>query len=245
MPMTVNFIIRGSAICYLDNAWRVIFITDETHPVNFAHNSTSAPKIDTLRVPKTDRDIFIFVDKPVNPTPGKGPNFDDILNMAAEYMHGHPKVKVKKTPSPGREIITMTLPVGILDRKDLTPRNYYIEQVTPIPTGKIDLGRKVASSIKINMKLNRGSGMSMVIQERGEPTTLLTFPYRDGFTLNLNFDNDCGQDCKTENDFGMYYDWVKDIGEIRRFSAGKLDVAVSLQGNCDPVSIDPPPGIEP
>jgi hypothetical protein len=133
----------------------------------------------------------------------------------------------------------MMIPAGILDREKLTDMNYYVEEVVADAVRR-PLRRKVAASVRITMKLNSG-GASMVVMD-GEGTTAFPFPFADRTTLNLTFDNDCGEECKTLNDFSLYYDWLKDTDyPNRRFTAGKDTQLKGRQGNCDPVVVEPPP----
>lgn len=248
MSMKVKIVIFGSAICYLkDEMWQVIFITDETHPVNFSHDG-SAAQIPTLRESGIDRSITLFMDNPVQPKPGFGGKFGGILNMAKD-MHGENALQVKRTFEEGREIISMAIPSGILDMDTLTKENYYIQQISRDVLPRQPLDRPVAKSLKIEVNLKEGKGFSMLIQD-GKGINNLQFPHAAGTTLNLKFDNDCGQACKTENDFGLYYDWLKDTDGVTKFTAGKMAASkgitiMSEQGNCDPTTVEPPPEIPP
>jgi hypothetical protein len=241
--MKIKINVRGSAICYLkDNFWHIIFITDDTHLVKFSYTGTTSGSLN-LRKSKLDRSITLFPDSPVPPKPKRGKDFDKILNMATE-MHGNERLKVKRTFERKREIISMAIPAGILDCDTLTDLEYYIEQTKPHPNTRRPLERKVAKIVKIEMKLNEGKGLSILIQD-SEGSNVLPFPFKTGSNLELTFDNDCGAVCKEVNDFDLYYDWVKDKDEVTRYIAGKLSMIKSEQGNCDPVSIDPPPTTDP
>jgi hypothetical protein len=237
--MKVTIRIFGSAICYLkDDLWHIIFITDDTHLVKFSHDGTVS-QIPLLRESGLDRNVTFFADNPTPSTPEYGENYREILNMATD-MHGDGKLKVKRTFNPKREIICMMIPAGMLSRDTMTDLNYYIEQTHPIPAPTRPLGRPVAKSVKIEMDLNEGRGLTMLIQD-GKGTKTLHFPVTD-HPLNLTFDNDCGASCKEVNDFELYYDWLEDTDGLTKFIAGKDSKIKSEQGNCDPVNVQPPPG---
>jgi hypothetical protein len=237
--MKVTITIFGSAICYLkDDLWHIVFITDETHLVKFSHDG-AAPQIPILRNGGLDRNITFFADNPVQATPVYGDNYKEILNMATD-MHGEGRLRVKRTFEHRREIICMMIPAGILSSDTMTEMDYYIKKTHPIPDQRRPLGRPVAKSVKIEMDLSKGKGLTMLIQD-GEGTKTLRFPINDQ-ALNLTFDNDCGASCKDVNDFKLYYDWVEDIDGLTKFIAGKNNISLSEQGNCDPVNIQPPPG---
>lgn len=241
-PMKIKILISGDAICYLkDNFWNIVFISDENHRVVFLHDA-KVPQLLALRKAGKDRFITFFTDDPTLPAPTKGTDFSKILNMAAD-IHGNGKLKVKRTFEPGREIISMMIPTGVLDVNTLTDEEYYIEQISPVHNKKQHLGRRVASSIKLELTLNGGRGLSMLIQD-SEGALTLSFPY--GEDLNLTFTNYCGGGGSTFNDFILYYDWLKDIGnENKKFIAGQIINIFIPDGNCDPVVVDPPPGDPP
>lgn len=234
--MKISIAIKGSAICYLDNNfWNVVFITDSTHLLKFTQNGTTM----NLRESGLDRHITVIVDNAVNSVPEKGANFNQILNMASTEMHDHNRLEIKRKHIRNREIVTMMIPTGTLDRKDLTELNYFVEQIIP-PRRRLSLHRQVAASVKIDMELREGKGLSIVIQD-GEKVTTLPFPFEQNRNISFEFDNDCGEQCKQVNDFFLYYDWVRDKDRSKKFIAGKDAKILGRQGNCDPVAIDPPP----
>jgi hypothetical protein len=244
MAMNIDLIIKGSAICYLkDRLWHFVFITDDTHLVKLSCSDPAVPPQE-LRKPKTDRSVSIYVDGPDDSSPKKEPNFDEVLNMSD--LHGVNNLVVKRTHNPNREVVLMTIPTGRVSRKDLTAENYYIHQIKPPGHTRYPLNVPVAASIQLNLKLSGKHGLSMVVNDGGSPH-VLRFPLDtyDGKTLSLTFDNDCGEECKTANDFSLYYDWVQDVDGETQFIAGKDDTVKGLQGNCDPVVVEPPPGVPP
>lgn len=238
-PMKIKILINGDAICYLkDNFWNIVFISDENHRVVFLHDA-KVPQLLALRKVGKDRFITLFADDPTLPAPTRGADFSKILNMAAD-IHGNGKLKIGRSYEPGREIISMMIPTGVLDANTLTDEEYYIEQISPVHNKKQHLGRQAASSIKLEMTLNSGRGLSMLIQD-SEGASTLSFPF--GEDLNLTFNNHCSGGCSTFNDFILYYDWLKDADDVnRKFVAGQsINTFSPLHGNCDPVVVEPPP----
>lgn len=162
----------------------------------------------------------------------------------------------------------MLVPSASLGTKCLTQRKYFVqEDRRGAPVRIID---RVASIISAKFEVTAATGLTMIIEEQGLPDIPVLFPFQDGTTLTLTFDNDCGQLCR-ENDFYLYYDLVKDKAG-KKFVAGQIlnsdiicftdpkqienlvtdptiptcdaDRSADL-GNCDPVAIQPPPAPEP
>jgi hypothetical protein len=145
----------------------------------------------------------------------------------------------------------MIIPTGEGSVAEYTRKNYVIRQVKPGPAGKeIYLKKPVASVIQIEIVLKKGLGAAMILHDDVETSTF-RYPFDDGKTLTLQFDNDCRdrhekRRVEDANDFDMYYEWLKDMrpfigGESREFLAGEV-ISKGMYGNCDPPTVDPPPG---
>ncbi len=231
--MDVEITVKGSVICYLkDDFWHLIFVTDETHLVKFSIDNKAGVK--ELRHAGFNRSITFDFNGEATPKAEKGDDFGKILNIARKEMHGKNKIKVARKFKKGREIIQMIIPVGTLDYGDPT-YNYHYREVKR-NTKSEPLDGEVASCIKINIK-SKSKNLSMIIVD-GSGTTIT--PLQSNTKLSLNFDNDCGDECKGENDFNLYYDWLQDA-DNKRFIAGKGPQLIGKQGNCDPITVDPPP----
>ncbi|HEX8197783.1 MAG TPA: hypothetical protein VF571_16445 [Pyrinomonadaceae bacterium] len=263
MAMNVEILIKGLAACYREgNFWKVVFICDGIHPVNFlVHGEIHEQS--PLQREFSDRNIsFTGVsDSPLS----TGPAFNSIFNMAAEdYAHGHDKLKLARNGS--TKVISMLIPSAILDTYCLTRRKYFVqEDRRGAPVRIID---RVAAVISAKFDVTAMPGLTMIIKEKGVDDIPVHFPFVDGTKLTLTFDNDCGEFCH-ENDFYLYYDLVKDktkkklmAGQVLnshmiRFSStakiGNLVTDTTIPicddgsdpspdlGNCDPVVIEPPP----
>lgn len=259
MPMTVEILIEGLAVCFTEgNFWRVVFICDGLHPVKFMHNG--APHaLSPLQHNFTDRNIS-FEGVPLS-APSPGAAFNSIFNMAANYAHGTGKLKLLRT---GRtRFISMLIPSASLDTHCLTKRKYFVQEDRQgAPVLIID---RVARVICVKFAVPGPSELTMIIKEEKLPDIRVPFPFQDGTTLTLTFNNDCGILCH-ENDFYLYYDLVKDK-EWKKYTAGeiinsdlihftnpaKIENLVTDEtipacpersadlGNCDPVVIEPPP----
>jgi len=251
MPMNVEILIQGLAVCFQEgNAWRVVFICDGIHPVNFLHNGTPHAQ-SPLQRRFTDRDIsFTGV---ANSPASTGAAFNRIFNMAADYAHG-PRKLMKFEGNRRRKFISMLIPSASLDTHCLTQRKYFVQEARRgAPVRIID---RVAGVISAKFVVTDPAGLTMIIREQGLPDISVPFPFQDGTPLTLTFDNDCGVFCH-ENDFYQYYDRVKDKAG-KEFVAGQIlnsdvpaetipicpngdaDPSADL-GNCDPVAIHPPP----
>ena len=260
MPMTVEILIKGLAVCFREgNFWRVVFICDGLHPVNFLHNE--APHAQSpLQRNFTDRDISFEGASVSSPSPG--PAFNNIFNMAADYAHKPGNLKLLRTGM--TKFISMLIPSASLDTKCLTKRKYFVQEDRyGAPVLIID---RVARIISAKFEVPGPAGLTMIIKEAGVPDIRVPFPFQNGTTLTLTFDNDCGILCH-ENDFYLYYDLVKDKG-WKKYVAGEIinsdllhftdtakienlvtDTTIPIcnlarsadLGNCDPVMIEPPP----
>lgn len=263
MPMNVEILIKGLAACYREgNFWKVVFICDGIHPVNFLVNGVSHAQSPIQR-DFNDRNIS-FMGVPDSPL-STGPAFNSIFNMAANtYAHGRGKLKLARNGN--TKVISMLIPSASLDTYCLTQRKYFVqEDRRGAPVQIID---RVAGVISAKFEVTATSGLTMIIKEKGVNDIPILFPFVDGTPLTLTFDNDCGEFCH-ENDFYLYYDLVKDKSKkklmagqvlnshmIRFSSTAKIgnlvtDTTIPIfddgsdpspdLGNCDPVVIEPPP----
>jgi hypothetical protein len=260
MAMNIEIRVSGLAAFYknaVGDTWNVVFICDLVHPLKFKNGASAATE---LHMDGKDRFISISASKTIVPASIEGINFNKILNMAHPKMHAPGKLKVQRSGL--TDIITMIIPDATLgEYLDTDPINYY---TINRDNGKFENKGKVTKTAKLTIQLDTGSkGFTMSVQDRNGTSELVRVPFVDGTTHLLEFDNDCGLGCKTENDFDLYYHWLKDpLGT--RFWAGKITGALaeaeerksldnmslsdirqllsSDNGNCDPVVVEPPPG---
>lgn len=235
MTMKVTMSIRGDAMIYQrDDMWNVTFITDECHKLNLSADGAAA---NSLRVAGITRYLTV---KPENPTSTKrdtGTDFDKIMNLNSPQLHGldasgKSNLFTRQNSGPGRELVHMTVPIGVVSGETLVDYWY-----ADYPGGQhIPFEKKVARVIKIKFELKEGSGLSIELKDdQGSQT----FDYKYAEKLELDFDNDC-HETGMENDFLHYYDWVCDkrstpVKQIQ-FIAGKQTQTESATLNCDPVS---------
>jgi hypothetical protein len=256
MAMIIKIEIQGLALCYRQGSyWQVVFICDNWHPVNFTHTReregarTVITSRKPLRTNGRDRHIIFDADGAAAPASPFGGGFSKILNIAGPHLHGtdaNGKANVNRKRNGEREMIFMLIPAAALDTLLMTPETYYVAEDVPSPS-KREIGQ-IAKIIGAEITLNEGAGGAMILNDG---TDSANFPYQDGDIHTLNFDNDCGSNCgEIDNDFRLFYDWIEDVDGKKRFIAGKVSpdpTAIegtfsSDQGNCDPGSIDPPPG---
>lgn len=237
MTMKVTMSIKGDAMIYERNdVWNVAFITDDCHKLNFSADG-AAPS--SLRVAGVTRYLTVKPENPTSDIREPGTNFDKILNMNSDKLHGLTDGKsnlvTEQNSPPGRELVHMTVPVGVVSSENFV--DYWYAEY---PGGQQhDFDHKVARIIKIDFELAENSGLSIELKdEHGSQT----FNYAPKENLDLEFDNDC-QAVSTEDDFLHYYDWVYDKRDTPakkiRFIAGKKSTSSapeSVTGNCDPVS---------
>ncbi|HSK74609.1 MAG TPA: hypothetical protein VK892_23115 [Pyrinomonadaceae bacterium] len=271
MVMKINIRIKGLAVCYRQgNYWQVVFICDDWHKVKFTHKKNSQILVNEKELRRegeaTRTAIFSFYNVENAPSPSDpsglfGDDFHEILNLTDERLHGkHPngKAKIKRKKDPGTELIFLTIPHIALCSFGQTDFPYYARLDTdnsqPFEIGYVS--DKVGAEIKL--KPGAIQGGSMLFDDGRDNAS---FPYFEDDVHTLIFDNDCGTSCKPgDNDFRMFYKWLKDnTNEGKRFLAGKFtslseekdraefDAAIieelksPLQGNCDPVVVEPPP----
>jgi hypothetical protein len=258
MTMTVELQISGLVNFYTSKRqdfWHAVFICDADHPVTFKH--ADANDWTPLHVQGKDRFISISADRARIPDSLQGDGFEQILNMARPEMHGAGNLSVKRNGK--TDVISMTIPAAKLGMIEETPFEYYILNTKK---GEYHNVGPVARITKATIELDDGNGLTMLVQDGDGTTELANFPFKDGESYVLEFDNDCGIAGKAENDFIRYYDWVKDKNGTT-FWAGRIDevlaeaeknndmktksfdevvVILSVEnGNCDPTVIVPPP----
>ena len=154
---------------------------------------------------------------------------------------------MKRKKNGSTELILMSIKDAALGTFKLTDFPYYVQEDRPNSRPK-PMG-EVASIVGAEIRLNSGAGGAMMFDD-GDGN--LDFSYQDNDVHTLTFNNDCGTNCEHgKNDFTLFYDWIKDSeDEGRRFLAGKKTPGFSatksllspLHGNCDPATVEPPPG---
>jgi hypothetical protein len=262
MAMTIELLISGLAVFYRsqrEDFWHTIFLCDAEHPVNFRDKAGADWK--PLHIEGRDRFITISANQARMPRSLRGKGFDQILNMARPEMHGDGNLTVEKSGM--TDVISMIIPAAKLGMTEETPYPYYVINNT---TGKYYNVGAVARKAKATIKLNKGNGLTMLVQDGIGTSEIAHIPYKNGATYVLEFRNDCGLDSKAENDFIRYYDWIKDK-DGTTFWAGRIDGALAeaeekneiemksldelvsilspQNGNCDIVKIEPPPPNQP
>lgn len=261
MSMTVEILINGLAICFQkDNVWNVVFICDDVHPINFKVDNVVHAQ-SPLRKPGKVRSISFNIGTSPNLPPAKGSAFNNIFNMAANYAHGPGKLNIASSGTTDK--ISMKIPSATLDTESLTRNKYFVQNADvkgDPPLIINEIADIISATFHITDEVN---GLIMTIKEEGAADINIPFPFKEG-TLTLTFDNDCGNDCRG-NDFIQLYDFVR-ATDGKRFVAGQVRAGSallfsdprrvenfsmkfvpfsSLNGNCDPAAIDPPPGIGP
>lgn len=247
MPTTIKILIGGLAVLFKEaNHWRVIFLCDQKHKLKFYYfkDGEDSSKSKTLR--KKGREISIRIEPP---RPGGSrptdENHQDIFNMVGLYAH-RDGVKLKKPDEMKKmERVDMIIPYTNPYTEVPSDLEYEIKihgssaRPTPMP--------KVAEIVGAKIVLNKGEKLIIAGNDSRFPT-LPEFPDGGDVTYTLRFDNDCGNDCDEDDDFGLYYDLMFDAKnpalEFRAGRKGSLDNKKLLMpdGNCDPIIIDPPPG---
>lgn len=267
MSMTIKILIGGLAICYKkDDFWNVIFLCDDIHPVRLTQSEAD---IKELPLYKKGTNRLITFDFGSTPNP-VSENTEEIFNMAAEYAHGRGALVVPRNIEKTvirMKIPSAKFNTHILTDREYFVQ--YIGDGTVIGDPITIIGR-VAHIISATITTNTDIKMTVEDEATGGETPLpftVSLPYADGATLTFDFNNDCREHCRG-NDFLDLYHWVKDLdgaGKERRFVAGQIRNSVvngklrvhrmagdeeflatkslfsSLQGNCDPVAILPPP----
>ncbi len=250
MSMTVEIHIKGLALCYArDDVWNVVFICDDVHTLDFTEvdsGNTSVP----LHKTGKDRNVSFNIGSSPISNPVKGANFDSIFNLRADYAHDKTELKMNRTGN--TDIVWLKIPSATLDTAELTPRKYFVQEAKlGFPVRIID---QIAHDIKATFEITDGSNLGVSINDQ-EETIEMSFKYQDGKTLKLEFDNDCGDNCR-ENDFIYVYDVIEAV-DGKKYVAGQIkntnvvfsdangknkNVILSAEtGNCDPIGIDPPP----
>lgn len=258
--MDIEIKIKGSVICYLKNdGWHFVFVTDKTHLAKLSVNDETPF---SLRKAGVDRKITLDFRGKAEPPAKEGNTFGDILNIAGAEMHGDRangkgEMNARRRETQNTEIVQMLIPAGELARDDWTKEEYYVKEIG-VDLQRCPIGRKIAASVKLEIKTDAPS-IALIID--GEEQSI---PPSSGNPnlIKLEFDNFCGEikdDTDENNDFQLYYDWLEDARDKgRRFVAGKIPRTggiwdtestaekvkmIGRQGNCDPISVDPPPTV--
>jgi hypothetical protein len=247
MSMTVNITFSGDVIVYTrGKMWNFVMITDKDHTAQMSYSGLQ-PFPNGLRVPGTKfrklslNSKFLSASNSIS----HGPQYNNILNMSAGYLHGtdaggKSNVAIEQASGQHREVIHLTFETGQIDGDSLL-NDYWIEDVS---TGKVaNVGKPIAQQVKLTFIIDKASGPVLTLDDDGSSTTLQSWNY-DAGGLQLMFDNGCNA-AGNRADFLHFYDWAYDVRDGRMFLAGKpgnigaVMIPESIQGNCDPVMIDP------
>ncbi|MFN2501649.1 MAG: hypothetical protein ABR530_06520 [Pyrinomonadaceae bacterium] len=250
--MQVEIHIRGLAICYEKGLrFQSTFVCDASHPLVLSYPGGQPVP---LHVDGSDREMtFSASGLPADGGRLPGNGYEKIFNMAGAYAHG-PGMLVEKR-SGKTDVVVMKLSNARVGTYKATDRDYYVQNADHIgapariipPVAKVIMATfDVTGDLTMNVR-----GLSGVSRDFA-----ITFPYQDGGSLLLDFNNDCDS-ASAHNDFVHYYDIVADRAGMR-FVAGQVrgsyadDIIRDSQrmtgtvfspehGNCDPVIVDPPP----
>jgi hypothetical protein len=270
MPTTVKILFNGLALVFEEvDHWKVIFLCDKKHKLNFSHFKNYGSPSPPISLHTKGREISIKVE-PSRPSVGvtTGDNYEKIFNISSLYAH-RDGVNLRKPANMKKlDRVDLTIPYAKLFTETDTGVNYEIKKkgstVNPTPLAP------VAEIVGAEIKLNAGEKLLVIGKDALFPD-LPEFPYDGNSIYTLSFDNDCGLDCDSSDDFGLYYDLIYDAKDPKlEFRAGRKgtvkDVLVDEDeesgakeqyseepirflappdGNCDPISSFPPPGMEP
>ena len=257
MKVLINVV--GSAIVYYErgkSTWHVVFITDSCHDVQFF--APNASKSVPLAKPGIPPKITFTADGALPASRPDANIVEEFLNMSSFFMHGArsselSNLDVVPNSTQGRSYVHMSIPYGHLRVAEYCKDEYVVEDV--ISTIKIPLKRVVASEFAITFDVPDPGALAMTIKD-SDGTQTNTYSAKP--ILRMRFDNFCSTK-ELENDFINYYDWLLDSRSTPtrqiRFLAGKEGAHEAesekfdgpgekkgVQGNCDPVIVEPPPG---
>ena len=255
MSMKIEILIKGLALCFdKRDVWNIVFLCDDEHKLWF--KGPNGPQKD-LRVLNMDRRV-VFESRGIAPLPpNAGPDFGRIFNLASPLVHKRHMLTENRRKDK-TDLVTVILPSATLDTFALTPNFYYIQDLESegLPPRIIN---PVANVILATFELDKAEFDLEMNEIVGSATSLIeSFPYVDGSTIKLEFNNDCQGACR-ENDFLGLYEIVEDkdgkkfaAGQIKQspemggpaelFGAdGKVMMMIPDSGNCDPNVCDPAP----
>lgn len=246
--MEFRMTLRGDVIIYeKDDFWNFVFVTDTQHTVKYEIGGVSKE----LRVENQDRKLILELRGADHVKRTVGAAYQNIFNMADEKLHGktngNANLVIQRSSPPHREIVHLKVGIGEVDGASLC--SDYIYSRFP-DGGEYEIGYETAreATLAFPMRAVSSSPPTVVLLEGGNPNPIAEWPDSNGSTT-VTLDNDCGGTGSKE-DFLRYYDWVRDTSEPRKFYLARKPwdckddsskALMSVEGNCDPTRIDPPP----
>lgn len=267
MPTRIEIYVGGLAACYYsedEGVWNVVFVCDDLHPLKLSYPTASGTSYAYLREDNRDLEIridggpFTHNDRP------RGREFSWIFNMAAPYAHGQEELVIERRKDI-TDLVAMKVPAATLDTWELTPNNYFVQELVGYPGPPVEIISRVAHVMVLD--LETAKDLILRVVDPKDPTFEKRFTFgASSDPIVLQFDNNCHQGCD-HNDFLDLYEFVVDYippgtsdpRTERQFAAGQISSPRSgilrassgsragvlnkspQYGNCDPVVIDPPP----
>ena len=251
----IKITLKGLSIVYLvENIWKIVFICDNTHPINFKwkKNDEQWSNPITLAPVRTDpkkqviRTIIIDMKEP-KPLTQVLDYPPEMFDFTAEYAH---KNGINWNDSGELDLAYMSMPNATLRTSGLSKDPYQIKIAESLSSTASIIGQ-VTRKLEANIEINSGGSIQIVTDDGIEATPPL--PFESGTNYSLYFNNDCDKSTKDLNDFNKYYSLIEDaVDRTIKFSAGEktfsaisemffindLEAFIMTPGetNCDPGS---------
>lgn len=233
MTMRVDVNVRGLAMAFAQNdAWSVYLLCDADH---MAYYSTDGSAPVALHKDGIDRELVFESKDLVSKPPVPGPGYDQIFNMAADYAHGPGNLTLVRTGK--SDLVSARVPSVTVEALEVTPRNYYLQDVSEYIGAPPKIIPPVAVVIRGSFEVSNELNVSILDSSGSE--LLSSFAYAEGATVSIELNNDCQVE-QMRNDSLDLYDFVQDKRGIK-YATGQVRNSPQT-GDCDPVIIDPPPG---
>jgi len=249
MPTAVMILVRGLAVCFhRDEVWNVVFVCDDVHPLDVQYTDSSGPKKVTLHEAGRDLDANLAGEGFTSVGGPFGQDFDRIFNFAAEYAHGAGAKLVIKRRRRITDLVWLKVPGANLSASDFTTREYYVQEMLSYRGSPVEIIPRVATELAVKFEVNDELRIDLIDPADANYAKSIK-PVASGGSITIEFNNDCGSRC-THNDFLDLYELLFEDPGDRQFAAGQVkqpsSAEVTLysadQGNCDPTTVEPPPG---
>jgi hypothetical protein len=265
MPTNIRIQVDGAVILYLKNGeWNLVFSTERCHqvklfdPINRPNNLILAGTANNRRVSFSSPGT-----PPAAASPPSAATIRGFMNLADGQVHDAGNLEVvpfrpPTSPQPPRyprKYVHMTIPYGELTILRTSLKRYCVRNVSSDVCFEWQPGP--AEAFEIVFALPDHSTLSMDVADVGGGSPIGTRRYsQSSEDIVLTINNRCNRPMGY-NDSEHIYDWVADKRDDRRFEWGDCQYVcphatsedtdvekrlAAVDGNCDPVMIDPPPG---
>jgi|GEM_PF-5716328 len=226
MPITVDIIIKGVALCYVkgkpadaNEIWKVLFPFDECHSVKFSYRIDDGVLVKVGHLARANCKVDINLSTPRTPTAEKTANFNSVLDLTKKTNPRKTHDKIKRKDDWSQKAVLLSISnakMSVFDyMQDYLDEDIYLREKKNGASGRKELiSEPLAHWLKARIVLSETETFNVIC----DGTNLITPPAATGDDVlyTLIFDNDCLDVRENKNDMDMFYKIIEEPTKTNR-----------------------------